>query len=49
MIWADWARYGKAVKFGETSCGTGTLGLIRHVDIMPLALAHAKRLNKFGA
>ena len=49
MIWADWARYGKAVKFGETSCGTGTLGLIQHVDIMPLALAHAKRLNKFGA
>ena len=49
LIWAEWARYGKAASFGETSCAAGTLGLIHHVDIMPLALAHAKRLNKFGA
>jgi len=49
LIWAEWARYGKSMPFGETSCATGSLGLIRHVDIMPLALAHAKRLGKFGA
>ncbi len=49
LIWAEWARYGKSMPFGETNCATGSLGLIRHVDIMPLALAHAKRLGKFGA
>ncbi|MFN2160252.1 MAG: 2,3-bisphosphoglycerate-independent phosphoglycerate mutase [Anaerolineales bacterium] len=49
LIWAEWARYGKSLPFGETNCATGSLGLIRHVDIMPLALAHAKRLGKFGA
>jgi 2,3-bisphosphoglycerate-independent phosphoglycerate mutase len=49
LIWAEWARYGKSMPFGETNCAGGSLGLIRHVDIMPLALAHAKRLGKFGA
>lgn len=49
LMAAEWARYGPATKFGETSCAAGTLGLIQHVDIMPLALAHAKRLGKYGA
>jgi 2,3-bisphosphoglycerate-independent phosphoglycerate mutase len=35
--------------FGETACLAGSLGHIRHVDIMPLAMAHAMRLTKFGA
>jgi 2,3-bisphosphoglycerate-independent phosphoglycerate mutase len=35
--------------FGETACLGGSLGHIRHVDIMPLAMAHALRLNKYGA
>lgn len=49
MIAADAARFGKPTKFGETACSTGTLGIIRHVDILPLALAHAMRLGKYGA
>ena len=49
LMAADSARFGTATTFGETSCVTGTLGSIRHVDIMPLALAHAMRLNKYGA
>lgn len=49
LIWAEWARYGQATTFGETNCAAGSLGLIHHVDILPLALAHAKRLAKFGA
>ncbi len=49
LMAAEWARYGPATKFGETNCAAGTLGLIHHVDIMPLALAHAKRLGKYGA
>lgn len=49
LISAGWARYGNPVKFGETNCASGTLGLIHHVDIMPLVLAHAQRLGKYGA
>ena len=49
MIAADAARFGPATKFGESACVTGTLGPIRHVDILPLALAHAMRLGKYGA
>jgi 2,3-bisphosphoglycerate-independent phosphoglycerate mutase len=49
MMAAETARYGQSGKFGESACGAGSLGQIRHIDIMPLALAHAMRLNKFGA
>jgi 2,3-bisphosphoglycerate-independent phosphoglycerate mutase len=49
LMAADSARFEAPTTFGEDSCVTGTLGPIRHVDIMPLALAHAMRLNKYGA
>jgi len=50
MIAADTTiRRDPATTFGETACLTGSLGPIRHVDIMPLALAHAMRLGKYGA
>ncbi len=49
LLAADSARFGKATKFGESACLTGTLGPIHHVDILPLALAHAERLGKYGA
>ena len=49
MLASDTARFGKATKFGETSCVTGTLGPIHHMDILPLALAHSLRLGKYGA
>lgn len=35
--------------FGERECHKGELGLFRTVKLMPLALAHARRLKKFGA
>jgi 2,3-bisphosphoglycerate-independent phosphoglycerate mutase len=35
--------------FSERECHKGELGLFRTVKLMPLALAHAKRLKKFGA
>jgi 2,3-bisphosphoglycerate-independent phosphoglycerate mutase len=35
--------------FGERACGLGGLGTIPATDLMPLALAHAGRLEKFGA
>lgn len=49
LVAADTARFGPATTFGETSCATGTLGQIRHVDLLPLALAHSMRLGKYGA
>ncbi len=39
-----------AVKqFNEVSCAAGALGRFQAVDLMALALANARRLNKFGA
>jgi 2,3-bisphosphoglycerate-independent phosphoglycerate mutase len=35
--------------FGETECLKGALGQFQATDIMPMALAYAKRMNKFGA
>ncbi|MCX5913613.1 MAG: 2,3-bisphosphoglycerate-independent phosphoglycerate mutase, partial [Deltaproteobacteria bacterium] len=36
-------------KFDEVSCLGGALGRMCSVDLMPLALANARRLTKFGA
>jgi 2,3-bisphosphoglycerate-independent phosphoglycerate mutase len=36
-------------KFDEVSCIQGALGRMRSVELMPVALANARRLNKFGA
>jgi 2,3-bisphosphoglycerate-independent phosphoglycerate mutase len=49
MLSARNARGDLVTEFGETACLGGSLGRIRHVDIMPLAMAHALRLTKFGA
>jgi 2,3-bisphosphoglycerate-independent phosphoglycerate mutase len=35
--------------FGETKCLKGALGQFHATDLMPMALAYAKRMNKFGA
>jgi 2,3-bisphosphoglycerate-independent phosphoglycerate mutase len=43
------ARRDKVKAFGESSMSCGGLGFIRAVDILPLMLAHAGRLAKFGA
>ncbi len=49
LLAADTVRNDPATEFGETACLHGSLGHIRHTDIMPLALAHALRLGKYGA
>ena len=38
-----------ATEFGERQCARGGLGTFPAVDTIPLALAHAGRLDKFGA
>lgn len=42
-------RKDAVTSFGETACIQGGLGHIRHVDLMPLAMAHADKLTKYGA
>jgi 2,3-bisphosphoglycerate-independent phosphoglycerate mutase len=49
LLWSRTGRGDPVSSFGETACLAGSLGLIRHIDIMPLAMAHALRLTKFGA
>ncbi len=49
MIWSKWARADGAYEFNETACRQGALGVFPAVDVMPLAMAHAGRLTKYGA
>ncbi len=49
MIASDRCRAQGDAGFGERACAQGALGQIRSCDIMPLVLAHAGRLRKFGA
>jgi len=36
-------------RFGERACHSGGLGMLHSTDAMPLLMAHAGRLTKFGA
>jgi 2,3-bisphosphoglycerate-independent phosphoglycerate mutase len=50
LLWAPaTVRRDRSAGFGERECARGGLGTIAAADIMPLALAHAGRLGKFGA
>ncbi|MEA2102806.1 MAG: 2,3-bisphosphoglycerate-independent phosphoglycerate mutase [Thermodesulfobacteriota bacterium] len=49
VLYANNIRHDPVTQFGETACIQGGLGHIRHVDIMPLAMAHADKLAKYGA
>lgn len=42
-------RRNEVTGFGETECLRGALGQFYAQDLMPMALAYAGRLNKFGA
>ena len=50
LLWSPQCRPDEVTQFGERACITGGLGpRFPGVDLLPLALAHAKRLEKFGA
>ncbi len=49
LLWSSTVRCDSVVSFGERVCQAGAFGLRPAVDLMPLALAHARRLAKFGA
>jgi 2,3-bisphosphoglycerate-independent phosphoglycerate mutase len=49
LLHSKYARPGAPAKFGERACARGCLGVLPAVDVMPLALAHAGRIAKYGA
>ncbi|MGB3700942.1 MAG: 2,3-bisphosphoglycerate-independent phosphoglycerate mutase [Anaerolineales bacterium] len=50
LLWAPaTVRPDDQKSFGERACGRGGLGNFPSVNTLPLALAHAGRLEKFGA
>ncbi len=50
LLWAPAThRPDSEISFGERACARGGLGTFNAMDAMPLALAHALRLNKYGA
>ena len=49
LLWSSTCRRDEMERFGERWCLNGGGGLCRSEDLMPMALAHAGRLAKFGA
>jgi len=49
LLFGRHVRADEIVEFGELSCMYGNLGLISAQEIMPLALANAGRIAKYGA
>jgi len=49
LIFSPYARRDGVTAFGERPCMVGGLGHIHHTDLLPLAMAYAGRLAKFGA
>jgi 2,3-bisphosphoglycerate-independent phosphoglycerate mutase len=49
MIASKWTRPVADASFGERACLRGELGVFPAMNIMSLALAHARRLTKYGA
>ena len=49
LIYSRYIRRDHVTSFGERPCMAGGLGHIQHVDLMPLAMANAGRLAKYGA
>lgn len=49
LLWSRYAMPSLASEFGERACSRGNLGLFSATELIPLALAHAGRLRRFGA
>jgi 2,3-bisphosphoglycerate-independent phosphoglycerate mutase len=49
LFWAADMRPDDVTAFGERPCMKGGLGHIRHVDLLPLAMAYGGRLKRYGA
>jgi 2,3-bisphosphoglycerate-independent phosphoglycerate mutase len=49
LLYSKWCRADRAGEFSESACTMGGLGRFPAMQLMPLAMANALKLNKFGA
>jgi 2,3-bisphosphoglycerate-independent phosphoglycerate mutase len=49
LLFSKWCRPDGAPRFTERECRIGSIGHVRAAELMPLVMAHAERLTKFGA
>jgi 2,3-bisphosphoglycerate-independent phosphoglycerate mutase len=49
LLWSPRAMPDTVQSFGERACAAGYLGLFHATNLVPLAMAHAGRLVRFGA
>ena len=49
LLYSRWCRPDKVTEFSESACILGGLGRFPMLQIMPLAMANALKLTKFGA
>lgn len=49
LLYSDSVRLDKTNSFSETECIAGALGRLKATDVLPLALANAGKLIKYGA
>ncbi len=49
VLYSKWCRPDRVQEFSEPACSSGALGRFPAVEVMPLAMANALKLAKFGA
>ncbi len=49
ILYSKWCRTDNVKEFSETACASGALGRFPAVELMPLAMANALKLAKYGA
>ncbi len=49
LLWSPTCRPDPVTEFGESYCLRGGLGQFQAMYLLPLAMAHARRLGKYGA
>ena len=49
LLYSRFVRADGIAEFGERACARGSLGLLPAKDVMPIALANAGRIAKYGA
>jgi 2,3-bisphosphoglycerate-independent phosphoglycerate mutase len=49
LLYSKWCRPDKVTEFSESACLSGGLGRVPATEVMPLAMANALKLTKFGA
>jgi len=49
LLYSQWCRADHVKQFSESACVSGGLGRLHSTDIMPLAMANALKLTKYGS